>query len=132
MRLKNLKIIFCIGESKKERRLGKTFQVLRKQINNGLRGIKKFENIIVAYEPEWSIGTGIIPKNHELEKNIKFINSVISKNTKLRKIKILYGGSVNPKNIQSLNEINMLDGYLIGGASQNAKKLIDIIKKSYN
>ena len=75
---------------------------------------------------------GIIPKNHELEKNIKFINSAISKNTKLRKIKILYGGSVNPKNIQSLNVINMLDGYLIGGASQNAKKLIDIIKKSYN
>ena len=79
-----------------------------------------------------SIGTGIIPKNHELEKNIKFINSAISKNTKLRKIKILYGGSVNPKNIQSLNTINMLDGYLIGGASQNAKKLIDIVKKSYN
>ena len=80
----------------------------------------------------WSIGTGIIPKNYELDRNIKFINAVVKKNTKFKKFKILYGGSVNSKNIQSLNTINSLDGYLIGGASQNAKKLIDIVKKTYN
>ena len=127
-----LTVIFCIGETLAQKKRKETNRIIRKQIIQGLKGFKKNSKIIIAYEPVWSIGTGIIPKNQELEKNIKFINSAISKNTKLRKIKILYGGSVNPKNIQSLNAINMLDGYLIGGASQNAKKLIDIIKKSYN
>ena len=124
-------MIFCIGETLSQKKRKETNKIIRKQITQGLKGFKKNSRIIIAYEPVWSIGTGIIPKNHELEKNIKFINSAISKNTKLRKIKILYGGSVNPKNIQSLNAINMLDGYLIGGASQNAKKLIDIVRKSY-
>ncbi len=127
-----LTVIFCIGETFSQKKRKETNKIIRKQITQGLKGFKKNSRIIIAYEPVWSIGTGIIPKNHELENNIKFINSSILKNTKLRKIKILYGGSVNPKNIQSLSAINMLDGYLIGGASQNAKKLIDIIKKSYN
>ena len=127
-----LTVIFCIGETLSQKKRKETNKIIRKQITQGLKGLKKNSRIIIAYEPVWSIGTGIIPKNHELEKNIKFISSVILKNTKLRKIKILYGGSVNPKNIQSLNAINILDGYLIGGASQNAKKLIDIVRKSYN
>ena len=50
----------------------------------------------------------------------------------LKNTKILYGGSVNPKNIKVLNNIDELDGYLIGGASQNSKKLIDIVKKTFN
>ena len=127
-----LTVIFCIGETLSQKKRKETNKIIKKQITQGLKGFKKNSRIIIAYEPVWSIGTGIIPKNHELEKNIKFIHYAISKNTNLRKIKILYGGSVNPKNIQSLSAINMLDGYLIGGASQNAKKLIDIIKKSYN
>jgi len=127
-----LTVIFCIGETLSQKKRKETNKIIRKQITQGLKRFKKNSRIIIAYEPVWSIGTGIIPKNYELEKNIKFINSVILKNTKLKKAKILYGGSVNPKNIQSLNAINMLDGYLIGGASQNAKKLIDIVKKSYN
>ena len=128
----NLTVIFCIGETLSQKKRKETNKIIKKQITQGLKGFKKNSRIIIAYEPVWSIGTGIIPKNHELEKNIKFINSSILKNTKLRKVNILYGGSVNPKNIQSLNAINMLDGYLIGGASQNAKKLIDIVRKSYN
>ena len=127
-----LTVIFCIGETFSQKKRKETNKIIRKQITQGLKGFKKNSKIIIAYEPVWSIGTGIIPKNHELKKNIKFIHYAISKNTKLRKIKILYGGSVNPKNIQTLNAINMLDGYLIGGASQNAKKLIDIVRKSYN
>ena len=127
-----LTVIFCIGETLSQKKRKQTNKIIKKQIVQGLKGFKKNSKIIIAYEPVWSIGTGIIPKNYELEKNIKFINLTISKNTKLRKIKILYGGSVNPKNIQSLNAIHMLDGYLIGGASQNAKKLIDIVRKSYN
>ena len=92
---------------------------------NGLKGIGKKYKIIVAYEPVWSIGTGIVPNNLELEKNIKFIKSIISK--KFNNCKILYGGSVSPNNIKKLNMIDLLDGYLIGGESQSSKKLIYII-----
>ena len=85
--------------------------------------------MIIAYEPVWSIGTGIIPTNIELKKNLQFIKSIVSK--KIKNYKILYGGSVNPNNIKKLNEIDLLDGFLIGGASQSSKKLIDIVKKTF-
>ena len=58
--------------------------------------------------------------------------SVLLKKKKISKSKVLYGGSVNPKNINELKSINNIDGYLIGGASQDPKKFIDIIKKTYN
>ena len=108
----------------------KTNIILKNQIMSGLKGIGKKCKIIVAYEPVWSIGTGVVPNNLELEKNIKFIKSIISK--KFNNYKILYGGSVSPNNIKKLNMIDLLDGYLIGGASQSSKKLIDIIKKTFN
>jgi len=121
-----LKVIFCIGETLKEKRKKITKQVLNKQINLGLNKINNKNNVIVAYEPVWSIGTGLIPKNNELYEIINFIKEKTKKN------KILYGGSVNAKNIEQLKSINNLDGYLIGGASQDPKKFIDIIKKTYN
>ena len=125
-----LNVIFCIGETSIQRKNKKTNIILKKQIMNGLKGIGKKCKIIVAYEPVWSIGTGVVPNNLELEKNIKFIKSIISK--KFDNCKILYGGSVSPNNIKKLNMIDLLDGYLIGGASQSSKKLIDIIKKTFN
>jgi len=128
----NLKIIFCIGEKLKEKKKNKTFSVLKKQIKNGLKGIKKFDNIIIAYEPVWSIGTGLIPKNFELKKNINIIKKIIGSLNKYNKIKIIYGGSVNPENIKELSKISEIDGFIIGGASTNPKKFIDIIKKSIN
>jgi triosephosphate isomerase len=121
-----LKVIFCIGETLKEKRKRITKKVLSRQINLGLNEIRNKNNIIVAYEPVWSIGSGIIPKNNELYETINFLKRKIKKN------KILYGGSVNAKNIEQLKSIDNLDGYLIGGASQDPKKFIDIIKKTYN
>jgi len=121
-----LKVIFCIGETLKEKRKRVTKKVLSRQINLGLNEIRNKNNIIVAYEPVWSIGTGVIPKNDELYETINFLKRKIKKN------KILYGGSVNAKNIEQLKSIDNLDGYLIGGASQDPKKFIDIIKKTYN
>jgi triosephosphate isomerase len=121
-----LKVIFCIGETLKEKRKRVTKKVLSRQINLGLNEIRNKNNIIVAYEPVWSIGSGIIPKNNELYETINFLKRKIKKN------KILYGGSVNAKNIEQLKSIDNLDGYLIGGASQDPKKFIDIIKKTYN
>ena len=121
-----LKVIFCIGESFKEKRKKITKKILNKQLKLGLQTIKSKNKIIIAYEPVWSIGTGLIPKTNDLLKTINFIKK------KLRKNKVLYGGSVNPKNINYLKSINNIDGYLIGGASQDPKKFIDIIKKRYN
>ena len=123
-----LKIIFCIGETLTENKRGKTKSILSKQIRLGLDKVKKKSHIFVAYEPVWSIGSGKIPKNYELEKIIKFIKSKFKK----KPPKILYGGSVNTQNINDLKKINSIDGFLIGGASQNAKKFIDIVKKTYN
>ena len=128
----NLKIIFCIGETLKQRKNKRTNQVLNDQIKKGLKDIKKINNIIFAYEPVWSIGTGIIPKLDDLENQIKKIKLFVKKTYKIKKSIVLYGGSVNSKNILSLREITSLNGFLIGGASQNSKKFIDIIKKTIN
>ena len=121
-----LKVIFCIGETLKEKRKKITKRILTKQIDIGLKKIKNKKDIIIAYEPVWAIGTGLTPNNVELHEIINFIKK------KLKKIKVLYGGSVNPKNINVLKNINNIDGFLIGGASQNPNKFIDIIKKTYN
>ena len=126
--LKNkLKVIFCIGEKFKDKRNKKTKSVLSKQIKFGLKGVKLNNNIIIAYEPVWAIGSGMIPKSNELFNVIDFIKSRFKQN-----LKILYGGSVNDKNINELKTIHNIDGFLVGGASQNSKKFIDIIKKTYN
>ena len=124
-----LKIIFCIGENRKQKNKRITNKILNKQITIGLKGINKKSEIFVAYEPIWAIGTGLVPNTLNLKKNLKFIQ------TKLKKIlnnyKILYGGSVNHKTVKAISSIGNVDGFLIGGASQSSKKFIDIIKNSY-
>ena len=127
---KNLKIVFCIGETLKEKRKKLTHSVFKKQINLGLKGVKNYRNVLVAYEPVWSIGTGVIPKSKELEINVSKIRKLLSKRTKY-KLPILYGGSVSSKNINSLKNISGINGFLVGSASQNSKKFIDIIKKTF-
>ena len=109
-----------------KRKKNETFKILKKQLDKVLEKKFNMNNIIVAYEPIWSIGTGVIPKTKDLIKTISFIK------TNCKNYKILYGGSVNPKNIRELKLVNNIDGYLIGGASQNPNKFIDIIKKTYN
>ena len=128
----DLKIIFCIGETLLQRKKKQTHKILLNQILKGLKGVNKLNNILIAYEPVWSIGTGIIPKTKELEKNIKYIKVNVRKKFRFIKPKVLYGGSVNPLNIKNLKSINVIDGFLVGGASQNPKKFIDIIKKTFN
>ena len=123
-----LKVIFCIGETSTEKRKKKTNSILSKQIKLGLKKIRDKSKIFVAYEPVWAIGTGIVPSSNELFKTVNFIKSKF----KGKLPKILYGGSVNPHNIKNLKEINNIDGFLIGGASQSTKKFIDIIKKTYS
>ena len=128
----NLKVIFCIGENLKEKRNKKTNKILNSQIINGLKNVKNLNNIIVAYEPVWAIGTGIIPKLNDLDKQVKTIKKILNKRFKSKNPKVLYGGSVNSKNISDLRQISSIDGFLIGGASQKSKNFIDIIKKTIN
>ena len=129
---KKLNVIFCVGETHKEKINGKTFSILRKQIRCTLEKKFNINKIILAYEPVWSIGTNRIPKINELINTIKFIKNEFKKTLKIKKVpKILYGGSVNPKNIRLFSSIRDIDGFLIGGASQSSKKFIDIIKNYY-
>ena len=118
----------CVGETLGEKRKNKTYSILSKQIKIGLKDIKNKSNIFLAYEPVWAIGSGLIPKSQALFKTVEFIKSKF----KDKSPKILYGGSVNPQNIIYLRKINNIDGFLIGGASQNANKFIDIVKKTYS
>tara|TARA_B100001123_G_scaffold385338_1_gene458829 strand:+ start:281 stop:1042 length:762 start_codon:yes stop_codon:yes gene_type:complete len=127
-----LNVIFCVGETFKEKNKNKTFIILRKQIKASISKKFNLNKIIIAYEPVWSIGTGKVPKASELSKTFKFIKSEFKKNFRRKKYPVvLYGGSVNNKNIGMFSTIPEIDGFLIGGASQSSKKFIDIIKNYY-
>jgi len=127
----NLKVVFCIGENKSEKKNKKTLNVLKKQLTKVIE--KKFnkKNIIVAYEPIWSIGTGKIPNTNELKKTTTHIKKVLKNIFKKNSPAVLYGGSVDGSNVEMFKKIKELDGFLIGGASKTSKKFIDIIKNYY-
>jgi triosephosphate isomerase len=126
----NLKVVFCIGENKTEKKNKKTLSVLKRQLTKVLE--KKFyKNIIIAYEPIWSIGTGKIPTTHELKKTTIHIKKVLKGIFKKNSPAVLYGGSVDGSNVEMFKEIKEIDGFLIGGASKTSKKFIDIIKNYY-
>ncbi len=128
----NLKVIFCIGETLRDKLNGKTFWILKKQLKSSIKRKFNTKNIIIAYEPVWSIGTGKIPKSFDIEKNLKFIKKEFKKIVKKKYTPVvLYGGSVNSKNIRNFSSNTEIDGFLIGGASQSSKKFIDIIKNYY-
>ena len=127
----NLKVVFCIGENKTEKKNKKTLYVLKRQLTKVLE--KKFnkKNIIVAYEPIWSIGTGQIPTANELKKTTIHIKEVLKGIFKKTSPPVLYGGSVDGSTVKMFKEIKEIDGFLIGGASKTSKKFIDIIKNYY-
>ena len=127
----NLKVVFCIGENKSEKKNNRTLAVLKKQLTNVLE--KKFNknNIVVAYEPIWSIGTGKIPGAEDLKKTTVHIKKILKNIFKKNSPAVLYGGSVDGTNVEMFKQITEIDGFLIGGASKSSKKFIDIIKNYY-
>jgi triosephosphate isomerase len=130
--LKNkLKVVFCIGENSEHKKKKKTFEVLKKQLGNVLE--KKFnpKDIIVAYEPIWSIGTGQIPQYDDLYKTVKFIKKILKSIFGNQSSAVLYGGSVDSENISQFSPLNEIDGFLIGGASKSDQNFVDIIKNYY-
>ena len=127
----NLKVVFCIGENKSEKKNKKTLSVLKRQLSKVLEKNFNKNNIIVAYEPIWSIGTGKIPTTIELKKTTIHIKKVLKNIFKKNSPAVLYGGSVDGSNVKIFKEIREIDGFLIGGASKSSKKFIDIIKNYY-
>ena len=127
----NLKVVFCIGEDKFEKKKKQTLSVLKRQLTKVLEKNFNKNNIIVAYEPIWSIGTGKIPTASELKKTSIHIKNVLESIFKKNSPPVLYGGSVDGSNVKMFKEIREIDGFLIGGASKSFKKFIDIIKNYY-
>ena len=111
----NLKVILCVGEKADE-----DYKiVIKNQIQKALLDIN--DEIIVSYEPVWSIGNGNIPSNQRLYEVVNYIKSLFDYD-----VKVLYGGSVNSHTIETLKEVNVVSGYLIGGASTDINELIKI------
>ena len=126
----NIIPIICVGETEEEYNINLTKKVLKDELDEALENnITLLNNeIIIAYEPIFSIGTNKVLDIKEIENIITYIKSYL-KNTYLLDIKVLYGGSVNLNNIGNLEKISNLDGYLIGNASLDAKSFLDLTSK---
>ncbi len=122
----NIIPILCVGETKEEKELGKTKSLIKKQLEIAIKDLTAEEKnqIIVAYEPIWSIGTGLIPTIEDIEEVLSLIKEILpASNT-------LYGGSANDENIDYLKNSNLIDGYLLGGLSLKPDKLQIFIEKA--
>jgi triosephosphate isomerase len=118
----DIKVIFCVGEDYERKERGMTKEFVTTEIKEVFDKLDqdKLDNIIIAYEPIWAISNGITPSRTPLNEEIEEVTEVIKKlvyNTYNKELKVLYGGSVNSKNVDELNTISVVDGYLIGGAS---------------
>ena len=122
--------ILCIGESKEERDSNLTIDILKKEIDEAFYGIDHdlLANIIIAYEPIWSIGTGVIPSKLDIYNTVKLIKEYVYDKYKVN-LKVLYGGSVNNECIDELESVENIDGYLVGGCSIKKEEFNKLIKR---
>ena len=124
--------VFCIGETLDQREADQTFAVLEAQVRAGLAGLELIDGaeIVVAYEPVWAIGTGKTATEAQAQEAHDFIRKLLAdiyeKNIAAQ-IRILYGGSVKPENIDILMQQEDIDGALVGGAALNAESFERII-----
>jgi triosephosphate isomerase len=120
--------IFCIGETLPERQSGKLTDVLTRQIEEGLSKISAVDlgKVVVAYEPVWAIGTGVVATPEQAEEAHGFVRRLLvgAFGKSAARVPILYGGSVNPENISSLVSRPGIDGALVGGASLKVESLL--------
>lgn len=127
-----LKVILCIGETLEERDSEKMYDVLTSQVTEGLAKVTvaQMDNVIIAYEPVWAIGTGVTASDDQAEEAHSFVRGLVGglfDPTVSSSTRILYGGSVKPGNVDGLMAQNNIDGALVGGASLQADDFIRII-----
>jgi triosephosphate isomerase (TIM) len=122
----NIMPIICIGETQEDFLHKKTIAALQQQLEPILTKIiqQKYEHVIIAYEPFWAIGTGIIPEDTYLEEIFRWLKNHVSNH----KAHLLYGGSINTTNINQLKTIEHIDGFLIGGASTDFGEFKNLIE----
>lgn len=130
-----IKPILCVGEYLEQRENNETELIIRKQLELDLAGLTKdnIENLIIAYEPIWAIGTGKTATAEQAEETCAFIRNHISEmcgKDVANKIRIQYGGSVKLNNIKELMSQKNIDGALIGGASLKAEDFVELVKLS--
>lgn len=125
----NLISILCIGESLEEKMLGKTREKVKKQLLDDLEGVDSYyyKNVMIAYEPVWAIGTGKIPSKEEISDVVSYIKRTVNNNFGFIP-PVIYGGSINDDNIDDLNTIDVVDGFLVGSACLKPEKLKKIIE----
>ena len=126
-----MRSILCIGETIDQKNNGKTYDIVEEQIIKGLTNVKSIDNIIIAYEPVWAIGTGLtatVEKINEMHSFIRKMLSSLYTSNYSNKIPILYGGSLSSDNANELISIDGVNGFLIGGASLDVIKFTDVVK----
>jgi triosephosphate isomerase (TIM) len=128
----SLKPILCVGETLQQREAGETIAVVKSQLVEGLKGIgaDAADNLVVAYEPVWAIGTGKTATPEMAQEVHKVIRDELASllgAPAADKIRILYGGSMKPENASALMDQPDIDGGLIGGASLKAKSFAELI-----
>ena len=121
----NLTPIVCIGETLSEKKANKTLQVLDCQIDGSLAKINPHEQVIVAYEPVWAIGTGLTPDENEIKETHLHIKTKLNQHFNAD-IPVLYGGSANAENCSQIISIDNVGGLLVGGASLKKYEFIAI------
>lgn len=123
--------IFCVGETLAEREMGETFSVIERQLTTGLKdvSITDPDDLVIAYEPVWAIGTGKTATPGQAQEVHSYIREVLKKifNEAAYDIRVLYGGSVKPDNIDELMTKPDIDGALVGGASLKADSFARIV-----
>lgn len=122
--------VVCIGETFKERKEGLTLDVLEKQLSEGLKDVEVKNQLHIAYEPVWAIGTGEVASVNQVSEAHQFIREFLVKNypEHQKNMNILYGGSVKPGNSAELSLAKEVSGFLVGGASLKPDSFLEICK----
>ncbi len=128
-----LKVIFCCGEIRSEREDGSYFRVVKRQLEEGLFSLTKeqINDVVIAYEPVWAIGTGLTASPEQAQEMHKYIRDLVKEkygNDCAKKLPILYGGSCKPSNAAEIFSMHDVDGGLIGGASLKKEDFAAIVE----
>ena len=123
----NIHPIICIGETKEQFEQRATFTILAEQLKPIIDAMQHQHTYTIAYEPVWSIGTGIVPENNYLEEVFDWIAKCVHAHAPHHATQLLYGGSINSKNIHQLKTVKGIDGFLIGSASTDFDEFKKIV-----